>query len=92
MMLQNFIKKFSINSLALNQNRKQNTKRFLVIYIFVAQLTLLSRKMSRDVLTKFENIQQLEGAGVKIRRSIGTRQVYIVSSLDKKRGENGIEF
>jgi len=31
--------------------------------------------MSRDVQTKFENIEQLEGAGVKIRRSIGTRNV-----------------
>jgi hypothetical protein len=31
--------------------------------------------MSREVQTKFENIEQLEGAGVKIRRSIGTRNV-----------------
>ncbi len=32
--------------------------------------------MSREVQTKFENVEQLEGAGVKIRRSIGTRNVY----------------
>jgi hypothetical protein len=31
--------------------------------------------MSREVQTKFENVEQLEGAGVKIRRSIGTRNV-----------------
>jgi redox-sensitive bicupin YhaK (pirin superfamily) len=31
--------------------------------------------MSREVLTKFENIEQLEGAGVKIRRSIGSQNL-----------------
>lgn len=31
--------------------------------------------MSREVLKKFENIEQKEGDGVKVRRSLGTSQV-----------------
>ena len=81
MMLQHFLKTFPINNSAFIQNKYN--KQYLGIFIFVANLAIL-KKMSREVITKFENIEQLEGAGVKIRRSIGSRQVYIYIYIRQK--------
>ena len=50
------------------------SKKVSLKYLFILN-KIQQRKMSREVLKKFENIEQKEGDGVKVRRSLGTSQV-----------------